>query len=92
MYTKRHLIAIAVISIVLTTIVIFWGFPQQSERPPRELPKELTDACVGKAEGDSCTIESFAGTEESTCEYMEDQLACFPHRMPPPDMGEPLME
>lgn len=84
MYSERHIIGAMALLAIICAIVLFLGVPNSPEKmPPRDIPKELVDPCIGKEEGDSCTIEGFGGTEESHCSYLDDTLVCFPHRMPP---------
>ena len=95
MISRRHIIGITLFLLIIVAIILFTGIPDSDEKlKPRDVPKELTDPCVGKEEGDICVVEDFSGSEESFCGYMDDTLVCFPHRMPPNggDMDEKMLE
>jgi hypothetical protein len=83
-YSKRHIIGILVLLAIIAALIALFGTPKPLKKPELgELPKELVQACADKEDGDVCTVRGFNGTEESRCEYLDDTLVCFPHRMPP---------
>ena len=89
MYSKRHVIGIIVLLLILGLILFFSGPPAPPEKPkPKSLPNELIEPCIGKEEGDSCTVEGLSGNEENYCQYVDEELVCFSHRMPPSGESE----
>ncbi|MBU0979630.1 MAG: hypothetical protein KJ709_02395 [Nanoarchaeota archaeon] len=41
-----------------------------------EMQQGMMETCQGKAEGDTCTIETPRGAMEGTCGFHDAQLAC----------------
>jgi hypothetical protein len=52
--------------------------PQTQNVGQRLPPKEAFDACVGKAEQQSCSFTAAKGLETGTCATVQNQLACSP--------------
>jgi hypothetical protein len=42
-----------------------------------EMNTQMSDACEGKNEGDSCTIQSPMGEEQGTCTLINDNIICM---------------
>ena len=79
-------------SLIRATLVIAAGLISHAAlaQPPRHRgpPPEATAACQGLTEGQSCTVTFHDQQHAGTCRTgPEQQLACFPERMPPPPGG-----
>ena len=53
---------------------------EQRDQVIQEREQQAQDACVGKAEGDSCSIENPMGQMEGTCTQLDNKLVCFNER------------
>jgi hypothetical protein len=70
---------------------------QAEQRPKREIPAEMLDACSGKQEGEACSVKHGDHEMKGTCAPSPHsdagaRLACRPERpegAPPPDRKGP---
>ncbi|HVW24243.1 MAG TPA: hypothetical protein VHC69_02685 [Polyangiaceae bacterium] len=70
---------------VFGTLVAASGAYADAPPPPHGPPKEAVDACVNRAEGDSCTVTFGERSVNGTCEKAPSgELACRPNGPPPP--------
>jgi hypothetical protein len=76
---------------LISALFGFTPFTSFADGPRLYLPKEALNACVGRAAGDSCTIQMLGNVVYSKCGLLEDgaTLACLPPP-PPPSQAEAI--
>lgn len=77
---------VPLVSLLVASTAYAGGRGDKGRRgPPRTPPPEAVDACDGKSEGDSCSVDTPHGTLDGECRNVPSgELACVPDGHPPP--------